>query len=197
MDLVAELTDVTGKTWQARDENPPFNFGAVLAGDDENEVPAAWARLLLPGSWAGRFGRDPRYAGLVLYIEPGMGQAGNDSPAGLASWYQRFVRAARLPAVLAGYLTSDLGLATSSDPAAGIAIWLKARGASLAELADVDGFTVVPGARASWFLGLAAADQDGQDPDGLARTWVAEMCDAMHLDGHEPVLQSLRTAGPA
>ena len=45
-----------------------------------------------------------------------------------------------------------------------------------------------------WFIGLAAADQDGQDPDGLARTWVAEMCDAMHLDGHEPVLQSLRTA---
>ena len=167
MDLVAELTDVAGKTWQARDEQLRFNFGAVLAGDEENEVPAAWARLL-PGSWAGRFGRDPRYAGLVLFTEPVMAQAGNVSPAGLASWYQRFVRAARLPAVLAGYLTSDLGLATSSDPAAGIAIWLKARGASLTELADVDGFTVVPGARASWFIGLAAADQDGQDPDGLA-----------------------------
>ena len=55
--------------------------------------------------------------------------------------------------------------------------------------------TVPPGT--GWFIGLAAADQDGQDPDGLARTWVAEMCDAMHLDGHEPVLQSLRTAGPA
>ena len=53
--------------------------------------------------------------------------------------------------------------------------------------------TVPPGT--GWFIGLAAADQDGQDPDGLARTWVAEMCDAMHLDGHEPVLQSLRTAG--
>ncbi len=197
MDLVADLTDVTGKTWKARDEHPRFNFGAVLAGDDENEVPAAWARLLLPESWASHFGRDPRYADLVLCIEPGMAPAGNVSPAGLAAWYQRFARADRLPAVLAGYLTSDLGLATSSDPAAETAIWLKARGASLTELVDVDGFTVVPGAQANWFTGLAVADQGGQDPDGLARTWVAEMSDSMHLDGHEPVLQSLGTTGLA
>ena len=197
MDTVAELTDVTGKTWKARDEHPRFNFGAVLAGDDENEVPAAWARLLLPESWASHFGRDPRYANLVLYVEPGMAQAGNVSPAGLAAWYQRFARAARIPALLAGYLTSDLGLATSSDPAAEIAIWLKARGASLTELVDVDGFTVVPGAQASWFIGLAAADEGGHGPDGLARTWVAEMSDSMHLDGHEPVLQSLGTTGLA
>ena len=52
--------------------------------------------------------------------------------------------------------------------------------------------TVPPGT--GWFIGLAAADQDGQDPDGPARTWVAETCDAMHLDGHEPSFQSLRTA---
>jgi hypothetical protein len=93
-----------------------------------------------------------------------MAQEGTVSPAGLALWYQRFARAVRLPAVLAGYLTSDLGLATSSDPAAEIAIWLKARGASLTELVDVDGFTVVPGAQANWFIGLAAADPDGQKP---------------------------------
>jgi len=94
-------------------------------------------------------------------------------------------------------LTSDLGLATSSHPAAEIAIWLKARGASLTELVDVDGFTVVPGALASWFIGLAAADEGGQDPDSLARTWVAEMSDSMHLDGHELVLQSLGATGLA
>ena len=65
MDLVAELTDVSNETWKARDERPRFNFGAVLAGDDENEVPAAWARLLLPESRSSHFGRDPRYADLV------------------------------------------------------------------------------------------------------------------------------------
>jgi hypothetical protein len=98
---------------------------------------------------------------------------------------------------LGGYLTSDLGLATSSDPAAEVAIWLKARGASLTELVDTNGFTVVPGTGANWFIGLAAADQKGQDANGLARTWVTEMCDSMHLDGHESVLRSLGLPGPA
>ena len=192
MDLVADLTDVTDKTWKARDERPRFNFGAVLDGDDENEVPAAWARLLLPESWASHFGRDPRYADLVLYIEPGMAQAGNVSPAELAVWHQRFARAVRLPAVLAGYLASELGLATSSDPAVEVAIWLKACGTSLTELVDINGCTVVPGSQPNWFIGLALADQEGQNANGLARTWVGEMCDSMHLDGHESVLLSLR-----
>jgi hypothetical protein len=191
MDLVTDLTDVTGKTWKARDEHPRFNFGAVLAGDDESEVPAAWARLLLPESWASHFGRDPRYANLVLYTEPGTDQAGNVSPARLASWYQRFAQAVQVPTALARYLTSDLGLATSDHPAAEIAIWLKVRGVSLTELVDVNDFTVVPGAQANWFIGLAAGDQEGQDADGLARTWIAEMCDSMHLDGHESALSSL------
>ncbi len=191
MDLVAELTDVTNETWKARDERPRFNFGAVLAGDDENEVPAAWARLLLPESWSSHFGRDPRYADLVLYVEPGMGQASKVSAAGLAAWHQRFTRTVRLPAALARYLTSDLGLATSSDPATQIAIWLRARGTSLTELVDVDGFTIVPGSQPNWFTGLAMADQDGQDANALARTWVGEVCDSMHLDGHESTLLSL------
>ena len=46
-----------------------------------------------------------------------MGQASKVSAAGLAAWHQRFTRTVRLPAALARYLTSDLGLATSSDPA--------------------------------------------------------------------------------
>ena len=62
MDFIAELTSVTGKTWKAREDRPRFNFGAALVGDDETEDPAAWARLLLPQSWASHFGRDPRYA---------------------------------------------------------------------------------------------------------------------------------------
>jgi hypothetical protein len=53
----------------------------------------------------------------------------------------------RVAVALAGYLTSDLGLGTSSDPAAGVAVWLKARGTSLTELVDVNGFTVAPGLR--------------------------------------------------
>lgn len=115
----------------------------------------------------------------------------------MTDWHRRFARAARLPAALAGYLSSDLGLAASSDPAAEVAVWLKARGTSLTELVDVNSFTVVPGVQANWFIGLASADPQGQDVNNLARTWTAEMCDTMHLDGHETVLRSLRTTGPA
>ena len=90
-------------------------------------------------------------------------------------WHRRFARAARLPAALAGYLTNELGLGTSSDPAAEVGVWLKARGTSLTELVGVNGFTVVPGVQASSFLGLASADPEGKDVNGLARTWTAGM----------------------
>jgi hypothetical protein len=78
-----------------------------------------------------------------------------------------------------------------------VAVWLKARGTSLTELVDVNGFTVVPGVQANWFIGLASADPQGQDVNNLARTWTAEMSDSMHLDGHETVLRSPRTTGSA
>jgi hypothetical protein len=169
MDLIAELTDTTGMTWKAWDERPRFNFGAVLSGDDENKAPAAWARLLLAETWASQFGRDPRYADLVLSIEPRTGPEGDVAPAGLTDWHRRFARAARIPAALAGYLSSDLGLATSSEPAAEVAVWLKSRGTSLAELVDASGFTVVSGVQANWFIGLASADPQGQDVNNLAR----------------------------
>lgn len=45
--------------------------------------------------------------------------------------------------------------------------------------------------------GEPSADPQAQDVNNLARTWTAEMCDSVHLDGHETVLRSLGTAGPA
>jgi hypothetical protein len=74
MDLVRELTEVgQGATWRARDDNPPFNFGAVFALPDSGEAPVAWARVLLPDSSTQRYGRDIRCAYLVLYVEPRTG----------------------------------------------------------------------------------------------------------------------------
>jgi len=186
MDLIAGLTSVNGKTWKAREERPRFNFGAVLAGDDESEPPAAWARLLLPQIGARHFGRDPRYADLVVHIEPGEGKASDISPASLSVWHQHFARAIRMPATLASFLATDLGLATSSEPAAEIALWLTAHSGSLTELVDVNGLTVVPGSQPSWFTGLAVADRRGQDDSSLARTWIGEMCDSMRVMQNSP-----------
>lgn len=71
MDLVRELTEISkGTIWTARDDDPPFNFGAVLALHDTEEAPAAWARILLPENMIQQYGRDARCAYLVLYTEP-------------------------------------------------------------------------------------------------------------------------------
>jgi len=193
MYFIGEMADVAGKTWRPRDENPRFNFGAVLAGEGEEEPPAAWARLLLPESWSNRFGRDPRCANLVIHVEPRTNSGAPAQPTSLAIWHQRFAQALKLPTALAQFLTDTLGLPTSSDPQAEIAIWLKAHTASLTELVDVDGFTVVPGSpQANWFMGFAVADPQGQQRDSLARTWLEQMCDtSLHLDGYESALAAL------
>lgn len=84
-------------------------------------------------------------------------------------------------------LASNLGLTTSSDPKAEIAIWLKAHGTSLTELVDIEGMTVIPGSpQSNWFMAFAVADAAGQREEALARTWLGQLCDsALHLDGHE------------
>jgi hypothetical protein len=187
MDLVGDLTNVANLAWRSWDENPRFNFGAVLTGNDETVVPAAWARLLLPENWTHRFGHDGRYANLVVYVEPRTASGAPTPPVGLTEWRRRFVQVLKMPHGLAKFLTNDLGLATSSDPAAEIAIWLKAQGASLTELVDIEGMRVIPGSpQSNWFMAFAVADPAGQREEDLARTWLGQMCDsALHLDGHE------------
>jgi hypothetical protein len=187
MDLVRDLSDVTSMAWQSRDENPRFNFGAVLASNDETATPAAWARLLLPENWAHRFGHDGRYANLVLCVEPRTAEGAPAPSVSLTKWRQRFGQAFKMPHSLAKFLTSSLGLATSSELAAEIAIWLTAHGPSLTELVDIEGATVIPGSpQASWFMAFAVADPAGRNEDDLARTWIGQLSDsALHLDGHE------------
>jgi hypothetical protein len=79
--------------------------------------------------------------------------------------------AARLPAALAGYLIGDLGLATPSDPAAEVAVWLKARGTSLTEL--VGGRCLTPGCRPQ---GTGRAPKQGTRPDGSRRAAAMLKC---------------------
>jgi hypothetical protein len=195
MDLVTALADATGLTWKPWDERPRSNFAVVLSSDDDSHAPAAWARLLLSEDGASQFGRDPRRASFVLHVELSIGPEGSAPAVGLAEWHQRFALAARLPEALAGYLTADLGLTTSSDPQAEVAVWVKPNSMSLADLVDVNGFTVVPGVQASWFTGLARSDPQGQDVPDLAVTSTTEMCEAIHLDGHETALGQLRSSG--
>jgi hypothetical protein len=189
IDLVRSLTDVReGLAWRAWDDNPRFNFGAILSPPDSDEAPVAWARLLVPEKATRRYGRDPRCANLVLYVEP------RTRPASLVTWYERFAQSLRVPATLVTFLRQQLGLSTSSDPLAEAGVWLRAPQA-LTELVDIDGFESVPGSpHTNGFMGFAMADPDGQPVADMAGAWLQQMCDSsLHLDDREAVLPNLRT----
>jgi len=195
MDLVRELTEISpGATWTARDDNPPFNFGAVLSlAGHEEEAPIAWARILLPENLTQQYGRDARCAYLVLYVEPRTDAGVPAPPASLAVWHQRLSAALQLPGTMAGFLTGDLGLATAFDPAAQVGVWLKAP-RHLTELVEVDAFESVPGSvQSNWFMGFAIASAGGYRLADAAVAWLRQMCDsALHLDDYESALASLR-----
>jgi hypothetical protein len=194
-ELLRELTEVNHAVWTSRNDNPPFSFGAVLApsGSREEEIPLAWARLLLPDSATLQYGRDPRFAYLVLYVEPERyGQPA--PPVGLPMWHRHFARALQLPDALAAFLTDDLGLATRGSPPAEVALWLNAP-RSLTELVEVDAFAVVPGTpQLNSFAGFAVASAEGEQAAQTAVAWLRQMCDSsLHLDGYESALDSLRS----
>lgn len=193
MDLVRSLTyDYQGRVWIAWDDNPRFNFGAILSLPDSKEAPAAWARLLLPQESTRRYGRDPRCAYLVLYVEPRT-RPGASAPAqSLVTWYERFAKSLRVPAAMVNFLRQELGLSTSNDPLAEIGVWLKAPRA-MTELVDIDGFESVPGsAQLNWSMGFAMADPEGRPATGTAEAWLQHMCDSsLHLDDRAAVLSNL------
>jgi hypothetical protein len=194
MDLVRGLTEIgSGAIWTARDDNPPFNFAAVLSPPLTDDAPVAWARILLPESMTQRYGRDARSAYLVLYVEPRTAAGVPAPPASLASWYQQLSTAVQLSGALAAFLAGDLGLATVSHPAAQMGVWLKAP-RHLTELVEVDAFESVPGSvQSNWFMGFAIASTEGGRIADAVVAWLRQMCDsALHLDDYESGLASLR-----
>jgi hypothetical protein len=198
MNFISELTDVGRASWRARNENPRFNFGAILTSGDEDATPIAWARLLLPESWAPRYGHDARRASLVLHVELSGANGASAKAANLLTWQQRFAQALKLPTALATFLVDDLGLDASGDPPTEAGLWLEAS-AVLTELVDIDGLTVVPGSpQLSDFTGYAVAVADGLDGERLALAWLRMMSDScLHIDGSAAALAPLaRTGGP-
>jgi hypothetical protein len=199
MDLVRELTTLGGGVaWRARDDNPRHNFAAILSLPDSEAAPVAWARLLLPEEMTRRYGRDFRRAYLVLYVEPRSPDGSPAPAASLVSWHQRLSEALKLPGALAAFLAEQLGLSTSTEPAAEVGVWLKASRA-LTELIDVDGYVSVEGStQSNWYMGFAVGETDGQRLGDLAETWLRQLCDStLHLDDYEADLASLRLGAAA
>jgi hypothetical protein len=195
--LVAELTHAgPGADWTPWGANGRITFTAILTGDDEDAAPAAVARLLPPIEGTSIAGRDSRLAELVLYVEPRAPDGTTAPPVNLAAWHDRLVRALAVPEALAGFLNSELGLATSGDPLAQAGVTLDVPN-SMTELVDTEGLEPVPGSSVStWFMGWAVADPDGAPAPALARQWLTQMCDStLKLNGYEPVLAAAGTPG--
>jgi len=175
------------KTWGGRGR---INLEAALVGD-EGDAPVASALMLLPEPGMSAFGRDPRFAQLVLHIQPQSAGGGPPRPAGLEEWHRLFEYALYIPKTLADFLTHGLQLSTTAEPPAQAGIWLNAP--EIQQLVDLEDLTPVAGTQpVPWFMGWAIADESGSPPDEVAVELLRQMCDyTLHLDQYEQVLGSL------
>jgi hypothetical protein len=192
MELVSGASHIGQRaSWAPYGGHGRINLQAALAGPDEVEAPVASALLLLPEVGMSQFGRDPRYAELVVDIEPRSPDGRPTQAMTLAVWHDLFTQSLALPGGLAEFLTTELDLTTASDPPAQIGIWLKTPHA-MTELVDIEDLKPIPGAPASnWFVGYAIADLAGHKAEIAAVELLSQMCDyTLHLDGYEPLINS-------
>jgi hypothetical protein len=194
MGVVTALSHTdAGAAWEPWGGHGRVNLEAVLTGGSEDEPPIASALLLLPEQGKSMYGRDSRFAQLVLDVDPRGPNGGPSQASSLATWHARFTDALGLPAALGRFLTDELGLTTSDDPPAQAGIWLKTTRA-MTELVDVEQFRTLKGALpANQFIGWALADPGGDTVEATAVDWLTQMCDTtLRLDGYEQALDRMR-----
>lgn len=191
--LVTELSQTPkGQRWQPLAGRGRINLQAEMIGSSQTESAVATAFLLLPDPALTSYGRDPRYAQLVVEIEL-RGAGGHPIPAmTLPALHDRFTRALAVPGALADFLAQGLGLATSDDPPAQVGVVLRTPRA-MAEVVDWGDLTPLPGSQQSnMFMGWAIADPGGQSAAVTAVELLRNMCDyTLNLDQYEPALEAL------
>jgi hypothetical protein len=195
MSFVAEMTHVgPEEKWVSLAGNGPIMLEASLMAENQETAPVASAMFLPSIAGQSLYGRDPRCAELRLYIEPRTADGSPAPPMKLVDWQARFARALAIPRLLAGFLSHDLGLATSDDPHARFGILLEAPG-PLTELIDIGGLRPLPGNFArNQFVGWAIADPGGSPTAVIAREFMTQVCEhALNLDDYEWALSPVDT----
>jgi hypothetical protein len=198
MDLVASLTCLRqGGTWERWAGNGRMMLEAGLTDPSPSREElrgsaVAWARLLLPEVAMSSYGRDPRFAQLILHVEPRGDGSGPANPADIRAWHSRFTKALQIPEALRDFLEKTLGLITSDDPSAQLGIELKTR-QSIADLVDFKGLKRLEGSQPRpWYMGWTIADAEGQPPAQAAVELLRSMCDyTLQVDDYEDLLASL------
>jgi hypothetical protein len=186
--LIHELTNIpAGASWRPRGTQRRSWLEADLTVEDAVAVPAASANLFLPEGEA-LAGLQPGCAQLTLHIDfaprASTGTSGQASARRPQYWRARFAQSLALPGELAGWLQSQLGLATSDDPAAQSGIMVQARQA-ITEIVDPSDIRALSAPYVmDQFTGWAVADRDGKTTQDLASQMMLDLSErVLHLDG--------------
>jgi len=195
MTLVTANTHVEqGALWTSYAGRGRINHEAALTARniEDDEVPPALAMMLLTDVETSSFGRDPRFAELVLDIDLRQPDGTAHRPVPLRTWHEIFMQVFSLPGLFKQFLTEDLELITSADPPAQLGVWLKTAH-SMYDLVDVENLPVLPGSHvSSWFMGYSFANPLGHQAPIAAAEFLQQMCDyTLHVDKYEPLLAEL------
>jgi hypothetical protein len=194
-DLTRALTAVTdGLSWHTYVSNGRLTNGAVLTRTPEQtEAPVVSAILNLNEiSTSGRWGLDPRYAELLLHIQPRDSTNDSAQPRDLEHWFDVLVLALALPAAFSSFLKEDLGLATYDDPSTQVGVRIDGY-PDLAVLVDSGAFQPIPGsAITNSFPSYMIASPGGKTPARAVADTLRLWCDhALHVGGYEAELKRL------
>jgi hypothetical protein len=194
MDLIGRLTDFgADAAWHSQPGRGRFNLEAdLLASPDGGQVVAS-AFLLLPEREIMRSGTER--AGAELYIHADLPtKDGVPVRAGLAEWHDRFTAAMALPGLLVRFL-AGAGLTAGAEPAARIAVQIKARSTAATgvdEVVDFGDLPVLSPRRHSWqFDGWAVADPQGKPADAISIRLLTELCESTGRTGYGKLLSNL------
>jgi hypothetical protein len=201
-DAVAELVkSVTGSgeglVWTRLAGNGALSLEAVLCPPGQQDNPVASALLQPPVKGVRLFGRNEGTACLWLHIDPqGTGDALR--AAGLADWYRRFLLVFGVARAFPEFLSNDLGLKTSDEPATRAGVMIQSAG-PLSGLVDSGNLPTLPGGFGSnQFLGYAIADREGLPDNRIVRDLLSQLCDHnLHLTDFEDVLESISAENEA
>jgi hypothetical protein len=175
----------------------------------------AWARLLLPEPRMPASWRDSHSAMLLLHIDRRPWDVDGPSayPTPFLEWHNSFRKVLECPAVLAGFLTQDIGLdIPEKDPMAseefyglnlGPSNHIASVGVSLntphamTDLVNISGYQQLPGSPvSSQFDAYAVTHDQGLEAADMAIDWMRQMCDdVLHLDEYDSSLAILAMSG--
>ena len=187
--LICRLTSIPGDAqWRPRGTTRRSWLEADLTGEDEATVPAASAMLFVPEDGFSLAGVQQGCAQMMLHIDFSPVRPTLISEQIIHRrppyWRNRFQEAATLPGELADWLTHQLDLRTSAEPAAHVGIMLQAK-QSITEMVDVSGIRALPSTwTANQHTGWAVADPGGRSTHDLASQLMRDLSErVLHLNG--------------